>query len=132
MKFNQTFQFALICLLSCTIFLSTGCKKDKTPDRDKFLGSYNVNENCDTGNWSYAITITASANSDNAIVIGNFGDYNVNVRATVSGDNVNFNDTQGGITFSGSGNISGNTLTIIYTASAAGATDNCTATCIRQ
>jgi hypothetical protein len=132
MKFKQTFQFALICLLSSAIFLTTSCKKDEPPARDKFLGAYNVNENCTTGNFNYSITITASTNSEDAVIISNYGDYAVNVRATVSGSNININDTQGGITFSGSGNISGNTLTIIYTASAVGLTDDCTATCIRQ
>lgn len=132
MKFKQTFQFTLICLLSSAIFLNQGCKKDETPARDKFLGSYNVNENCSSGNFSYAITITASTTNDSDIVIGNFGDYGVNVRATVSGDNISFNDTQGGITFSGTGNISGNTLTIIYSASAGGAVDDCTMTCLKQ
>lgn len=100
--------------------------------RDKFIGSYNVNENCDSGNWNYSISVTASTTAEDAIVIGNFGDYAVNLRATVSGANITFNDTQDGITFSGTGNISGNTLTIIYSASAAGQTDNCTKTCIKQ
>lgn len=163
MKFNQTFQFALICLISCTVFLNTGCKKDPCKDvvcqnggtcnegdcdctsgyegakcetevRAKFLGSYNVNENCNSGNYTYSSSITPSANSVDAIVIGNLGNFNpqLNVRATVSGNNLNINDTQGGVSFSGSGNISGNTLTIIYTISQAGSTDNCTANCIRQ
>jgi hypothetical protein len=96
------------------------------------LGSYNVNENCTSGNYNYSISIVESSSSDDAIIINNFGDYSVNVRATVSGNNVNLNDTQGGITFSGSGNLSGNTLSIIYTASSGGDTDNCTKTCIKQ
>lgn len=121
-----------ICLLSSTVFVGQSCEKDEEPARDKFLGAYNVNENCTSGNWNYSISITESANTEDAIVITNFGDYDVNLRATVSGDNINFNDTQDGITFSGSGNISGNTLTIIYTASAGGQTDDCTKTCIRQ
>ncbi|MBK8565985.1 MAG: hypothetical protein IPN76_22250 [Saprospiraceae bacterium] len=124
-------KFACVASLAMILVLP-GCKKDDTPDRDKFLGSYNVNENCSSGNFNYSITITESANSEDAIVIGNFGDYSVNVRATVSGNNITFNDTQDAITFSGSGNISGSTLTIIYTASANGVADNCTKTCIKQ
>lgn len=132
MRVQLTFKLILVCLFSSTLFLFPGCNKDDTLAREKFLGAYNVNENCDSGNWNYAISIIESSNSDDAIVISNFGDYSVNVRATVSGDNINFNDTQDGITFSGSGSISGNTLTIIYTASSAGYTDNCTKTCIKQ
>lgn len=100
--------------------------------RDKFIGAYNVNENCTSGNFTYSLTITPSTTTTDAMVISNFGGYGVNVRATVSGANISFNDTQDGVTFSGTGNISGNTLTIIYTASAAGQTDNCTKTCIKQ
>lgn len=102
------------------------------PARNKFFGVYNVNENCDSGNFTFSCSITQSATGSDQIVINNFGDYGVNVRATVGGSNVNYNDTQGGITFSGSGSIAGNTLTLIYTASAAGATDSCTGTCIKQ
>jgi hypothetical protein len=99
--------------------------------RDKFLGAYNVNENCTSGTFSYAISVIASTTETNGIVISNFGDYGVNIRATVTGANLAINDTQAGITFSGSGSIAGNTLTIIYTASAGGLTDNCTKTCIK-
>lgn len=151
---NHSVNFLFIIFISLTVLLTPSCKKDVSgctdpnaenynPDadkddgscsfaRDKFIGSYNVNENCDSGNWNYSISITESSSSFNAIVISNFGDYSVNVRAVVSGANITFNDTQSGITFSGSGNISGNTLTIIYTASSGGNTDNCTKTCIRQ
>ena len=132
MKHLLSFKLLMICLLASTVILGPGCKKDRTLDREKFLGAYNVNENCTSGNYNYAISITASSNSDDAVVISNFGDFGVNVRAVVSGSNININDTQGGYTFSGSGNISGNTLSLIYTASIAGNTDNCTQTCIKQ
>ncbi|MFK7756278.1 MAG: hypothetical protein AB8B53_05025 [Flavobacteriales bacterium] len=102
------------------------------PARDKFLGVYNVNENCDSGNYTFSSVVTTSASGTDQVVINNFGDYGVNVRATVSGSNLNYNDTQGGITFSGSGSIASNTLTLIYTASAGGVTDSCTGTCIKQ
>ena len=100
--------------------------------RTKFTGNYNANENCDSGNFTYVTVITNSTAGVDQIVINNLGDFGVNVRATVSGANININDTQGGINFSGSGSIAGNTLTIIYTASANGQTDSCTATCIKQ
>ena len=132
MKTHLSFKLLVTCLLSVPLLLSLGCKKEDTPARDKFLGSYNVNDVCDSGNWNYSSTITASSGNEDAIIIGNFGDFGVNVRAIVSDANINFNDTQDGINFSGSGNLSGNTLSIIYTASEAGLTDNCTATCIKQ
>ena len=130
------FNVKLLPLLFLGISLlvtSCGEKDPPAPARDKFLGSFNANASCSGGlNLSFASTITESSTSDDAIVISNFGNFNVNVRATVSGENISFNDTQRGITFSGSGNISGNTLTIIYTASVAGERLECTKTCIKQ
>lgn len=125
-------KFVASLLLIIAVAAASGCKKDSTPDREKFLGAYSVNENCTSGNYSFSITIIESATVEDGIVINNFGDYGVNVLATVAGDNININDTKSGIQFTGTGSISGNTLTIIYTASQSGTTDNCTATCIRQ
>ena len=99
--------------------------------RDEFIGSYNSNENCSSGNWTYNLNITAASSLDQ-VILNNFGDFGENVRATVSGNNLSFNDTQGGITFSGTGSINGTTLTIIYTASFGTDTDNCTMTAIKQ
>lgn len=100
--------------------------------RQKFIGSYEVNENCGSGNYSFSITITESSASEANIIITNFGNYKVNVAATVNGDNISINDTKNAIQFSGSGSINGNTLTIIYSASQGGDRDDCTATCIKQ
>jgi len=100
--------------------------------RDPFIGAFNVNENCDSGNYNYTMSVAESGTSVSDIVLNNFGDFGVNVRATVSGSNISFNDTQNGISFSGSGSLSGSTLTIIYTASQAGYTDSCTKTAIKQ
>jgi Tfp pilus assembly protein FimT len=123
-------KFALLALSLFGLLMITSCNKDA--DRDKFLGTYNVNENCTSGNWNYSIGITASSANDSDVILSNFGNFGVNVRATVSGDNISINDTQNAIQFSGSGNIAGNTLSIIYSASQLGFQDNCTATCIRQ
>ena len=99
--------------------------------REKFIGSYHGNENCDSGNWSWSMSVTSSTSGIDKIILGNLGDYGENILATVSGSNVSINDTKNGITFSGTGSISGNTLTIIYTASAGSFSDDCTATCIK-
>ncbi len=100
--------------------------------RDKFIGNFQANENCTSGNWSWTMNVTESASSVSSIVLQNLGDFGEGVLATVNGDNLSINDTKNGITFSGTGSISGNTLTIIYTASNSSGTDNCTATCIKQ
>jgi hypothetical protein len=125
----KNFKFLFLFLLVSGITIG-GCRKE--PDRDKFLGSYQVNENCSSGNYNYSMTIIESAISEEGIVIQNMGDFGVNLNATVNGDNISLNDTKDGVTITGSGSISGNTLTIVYTASLSGVTDNCTATGIKQ
>ena len=132
MNLQTTFKTVLIAFISISIFSISACKKEETPDRDKFLGSYNANENCDSGNDSYSITVSTSTTSEDDIIITNLYNANQGVRATVSGSNININDTKGGVTYSGSGSISGNTFTIIFSASAGGLTDDCTATAIKQ
>lgn len=113
---------------------ASGCNDDDDAPlpREAFLGSYNVNENCGTFSRSYPITITESSNNNMAVIINNLGDQSFNVRATVNGANLDFNDTQSGLTFSGSGNLSGNTLSLVFTVSDGNDLFNCVATGIKQ
>ena len=148
-----TLNLSLVLIIGSTAFLGVSCKKeegctdsaaenydgDAEEDdgscvyaREKFLGSYDVNENCSSGNDNYSSVITTSTTGLDKIVISNFYNFGESILATVNGGNINFNDTKGGVNYSGSGSISGSTLTIIFTASAAGATDNCTATAIKK
>ena len=133
MKPYFTLKTPLILLFLASLFLGIGCKKDDPPARDKFLGSYQVNENCTTGTYSYSLSIVESASSLEGVIIQNFGNFQstINVNAIVSGDNLTFNATQDGVTITGSGSINGNTLTIIYQA-AGSFEDSCTSTCIKQ
>ena len=104
-----------------------------TEERAEFIGTYNVTEACTSGNYTYSITVTTSSTGVTSIIINNFGDYNVNVIATVSGDNLTIaNQTVGGGTFSGSGQINGSILTITYNVTAGTSSDDCTMTCTKQ
>ncbi len=104
-----------------------------TEERADFIGTYNVTEACTSGNYTYAITVTTSATGVTSVIITNFGDYGVNVNATVNGDNLTIaSQTVGGGTFSGTGQISGNILTITYNVTAGTSTDDCTMTCTKQ
>ncbi len=108
----------------------TNCE---TEERTEFIGTYNVTEACTSGNYTYSITATTSGTDVTSIIITNFGDYGVNVSATVDGDNITIaNQTVGGGTFSGTGQISGNVLTITYHVIAGASTDDCTMTCTQQ
>ncbi|CAN5345841.1 hypothetical protein BH09BAC1_BH09BAC1_26370 [soil metagenome] len=107
-----------------------------TLSRQRLLGNFTVNEVCGSiATPIYQIVITAGANVD-AIKIQYFGNYaftdgNTRVEAIISGNNINI-PTQvvdgGAFTFQGSGTFSGNTITVSYTATGNGFSDNCSFT----
>lgn len=104
-----------------------------TEERAEFLGTYNVSESCTSGNYTYSITVSTSSSGVTSVIISNFGDYNVNVTGTVSGNALTIaSQSVGGGQFQGSGQISGNILTISYTVTAGTSTDSCTMTCTKQ
>ncbi|MFT4981064.1 MAG: hypothetical protein ACI9UR_000911 [Bacteroidia bacterium] len=104
-----------------------------TEERAEFIGTYNVTESCTSGDFSYSLTVTTSATGVTSIIVTNFGDFDVNVNGIVSGNNVTFaSQTVGGGTFSGTGTVSGQVLTITYNVTAGSSVDNCTMTCVKQ
>lgn len=128
---NNWIYFSL--LATGLMFFTAGCKKDKTPDRDKFLGAYTVVETCGSGNDAYDITILESGTADNAIIIANLYDSATQLSATVSGNNLTIaSQLTSAVTWSGNGSINGNTLSINFALAAAGVSDNCTAVCSRK
>lgn len=105
-----------------------------TYKRDRYLGTFKVNENCNSGNFTYNVTISAAVAGGEAVVINNLGNYGFNVNANIaSGAKLIFSETQSTITFSGEGDINGNTLSIVYSTSSGGIiVDNCTLIGIKQ
>lgn len=99
--------------------------------REKFLGTYSVTETCSTGQDSYSLTITASSTNDETIVLANIYNFST-ITADVSGETFTFQQTEDTLTYSGTGTISGNTLTINYNVTLNGQEDICTASCIKQ
>ena len=125
----------IVVLFVGILLMSAGCdhKDEPAADRDKFLGTYNASESCGYGDDSYTIEITESSKAENAINIYNLWDWDEKAYATVSGNSLIIPpQTQDGISFSGSGSISENTLTIHYTIADYYDEDNCTANCIRK
>lgn len=107
------------------------------PARDKFLGTYSVQEACNSGNYTYNVTVVTSSGGDLKVIINNLGDF-VNVidaLATVSGENITLDsEIYDGRSLTGSGSINGNVLTITYTITdlGTGDADQCTMTCTKQ
>jgi PKD repeat protein len=92
-------------------------------------GAYSVSENCNSGNYNFSSNVTAGSQS-NTYIISNFGGYNVDVNFTVNGNTITVpNQTVGGGTFSGSGNIVSSTSFVInYSVTDGVTTETCTST----
>ena len=108
----------------------------KTQVRSKFISTYNVSESCPSGNFSYQITISTSSSGVDRVLISNFGGYGAAVNASPSGSQLSVPNQQGDIngksaTFSGSGQLSGNILTMTYTIGGGGGSETCTMTCTK-
>lgn len=127
-KLNLGLFAGMMALLVVTM---TSCGND----RDKFLGVFNVNDACNSGNYTYQVTISESSSGGDAVLISNFGGYqpSITVSATISGDNITIpTQTVAGASISGSGSLSGNILTMVTSVSINGNTENCTATGTKQ
>ena len=137
--------------LSFGALVLTGCKDEWQTEEDKimlettlaeetrakFLGTYNVSESCESGNYTFSLTVTTSSTGVRNVIINNFYDIGIAVNGTVTGNSLNIPNqtvTSGGtaLTISGSGQITGNILTMTYTISAGAESDTCTATCTKQ
>lgn len=127
-KITRKWLYLSILITGMTL-AATSCEKDeKTPDRDKFLGTYTMAQDCSGQTNSYEIIIEASATSEDAVVINNFfSNANNDLTATVSGDNITIpSQVVNSITFSGNGSIAGNILTLSYTLANGAASISCT------
>lgn len=106
---------------------------DPSATTAQFTGNWVLSENCDlSGTDTYSLTIATSALADYTLNIGNFWNAFTNtVTATVSGTNLtiaNQDPDNDGYTVSGSGTVSGNTMTLSFTISDGTDTNTCTAT----
>jgi hypothetical protein len=126
---KKQYYLFLLLLASSTVFVFDSCKKksndDNTDGRDKFVAVYGVTENGTdfTGtpytNYTFDITVTKSSSVSSDILISNFGDFGATVKATVTGNNITIpqqTQTIAGAAsgISGSGSLSGTTLTFDY------------------
>jgi len=113
--------------LPAFIFLSLsllfiGCGKDPTPSptdpRSQFLGKWSVTES--KKSLTYDVNITADVNSQDGVLIYNFGGFGNSVAAgaSVSGNSITLDANQEivpGVTINGGGSLSGSKITWSYT-----------------
>ena len=95
-----------------TGYEGTSCQ---TLSRDKFVGTYIGTEICNVGTDNYSITL---ASNSNALELTYTNLYNQGFTATctmAATDSFTFAGSQSGATFSGSGRLATNTITVHYT-----------------
>lgn len=105
-----------------TGYEGTNCE---TKSRDKFVGVYTGSEICTIGTDNY--TITMAANSD-ALKLTMTNLYNDNYTATcnmAAVDSFSFSGSQGTVTFTGTGRLVTNTLTVRYTVTDGAVSNSC-------
>lgn len=101
-----------------------------------FVGSYNVQETCNTGNQSYSMSM-ATGSFSSQVTITNLFNAGATINGTVNGNNISIPSQQVyalGTTGSvfGSGIKNGNTVTIEYFITYSGGTIQCNAVCSKQ
>ena len=106
-------------------------------ERDKFLGTYTATRSCVyESDSTYSVTVIEGPN-DNEIVLKNIFGWNENLRARVSGSEIEFVDEHLDVTFDGTGYLAGTELIVSYTVCETfyypcNDPDECTSTCVRQ
>jgi len=111
---------------SCpTGYEGTNCE---TITRDKFLGTYNGNETCTVGSDTYTVTLSTNSNDLKLTFNNLYNQTNPSISALctiISTTEFTFSDTQNGVTYSGTGTLNGNTLTVDYTVADAISSNSC-------
>ncbi len=94
---------------------SVDAKKDDgscTYSWDQFLGTYSVTTGeCDTPPGPHTSTITKGP-TKNEMIIENFDNLGLKIRATISGNEFSYSELQGGVGYEGTGYIVDGVITI--------------------
>lgn len=120
----------------------TSCNKDpepcavgyegtdcKTMINAKFIGAYDGNETCTIGTDSYILTLTSVSTDNMKLTITNLYNDATTLNCTITGSNeFSISGVADGTTYTGTGTLSGSTLTIKYTGSDGVISNSCTFT----
>lgn len=120
----------------------TSCNKDdetcpagyegtdcKTLINAKFVGAYEGNETCTIGNDSYTLTLTSVSSDNMKLTISNLYNDATTLNCTITkSDEFSISGVANGTTYTGTGTLSSNVLTIKYTGSDGVISNSCTFT----
>ncbi len=119
---------AVSFISSCTKTCDPGYEGSdcKTETRAKFVGQYQGPETCTVGTDNYTLTVAKSSTDVLKITFTNVYNQAYTAIATVDGSSftVESQTVASGVTVSGTGTLSGTTLTFTYTITTAGAASN--------
>ncbi|MDX2134665.1 MAG: hypothetical protein SFV52_07760 [Saprospiraceae bacterium] len=143
-RFSVSFLVGTLLLGSLLTACSCNDQDEETPlARERFLGTYSVNESCPQ-QYNYNMTVSTSTKNEDVVLIDNFGGYGVLLEGIVSGDVVEIDDSATFFDDNGSAiianfeglatlNSSGSVLTLNYKVTGSnGFFQQCTATCVKQ
>jgi|GEM_PF-1865506 len=120
-----------IPVLFCLFFLAS-CGDDELSTED-YIGNYIVSEICDGDTYNYSLVVSNGQNGDKSLSITNLWDWEEVMTATINDSNLTLpNQELDGVIFEGSGTLSGNILTITYTATDQTEMETCVATCTKS
>ena len=120
-------QFYLL-LLTASLIAYSGCQDEEEITRADFIGSYQISEVCNGVTDDYVLTIAAATDSNDGIVITNLWNWEEQMAGTVSGEVITIpSQIAEDVSFIGNGDLSGNTLTITYSAVDGAINETCVA-----
>jgi hypothetical protein len=141
---NTLRKIALVAILAATAgttMTMTSCKKEegcptgyegtdcKTMINAKFVGSYEGSETCTVGTDNYTISVTSVSADNMQLTINNLYNDAYVLTATITESNkFSISGTSKGVTFTGTGTLSSNVLTVNYTAGNGVTSNSCTFT----
>ena len=124
-----------------SIVTLTRCKKDKTDFRDGFVANYSVAETWTENSKTitkptFTMSIEKSSQDANKVLLNNFANYGAGItaEATISGNNLTIpqQTLSNSKAISGTGSLSGSTLTFTYTESYNSVSINITSTALKR
>lgn len=122
-----------LLLLAVSMITFFGCQDGEDLNKADFIGSYAVAEVCNGNNVAYTLTIADVSGTDDVVTITNLWDWEETMNATISGSSITIpSQLSDDFTFSGSGELSGNTLVITYMVDDNSGVENCVATATKQ
>lgn len=126
------FSRAVTGFMFVSLFLLAACGSD----RNQFIGSYSVNESCDTlGSFTYTMSVTASSTNPEGIILTGFaGLGNISVNGEISGNMVyipaqTYSISGAAIILQGEGSTTGDILSITYEIETGAGNDHCIMVC---